>query len=172
MKFISALIEQHLERYDKLAISDIYKLLHQAALGSSHATDSKENILASLEKEVSTLKDGAEEPLVDPISPDGKLARIHLRPYTASNYSLSALSDAFHKTANEHQGSLHKLEKFCACFVELSVTGYAQLSHRDVAAFIEKIKIDSYPTVRHSETFRLASQPAYRIIHLDFLKLG
>lgn len=171
MKFISALIEQHLERYEKLAISDIYKLLHQVALGSSHATDSKENIHALLEKEVSMLEDGPNEPLVDPISPDGKLARIHLRPYIASNYSLSALSNAFHKTANEHQGSTDKLEKFCDCFVELSATGYPQLSYRDIAAFIKKVKIDAYPTVRHSETFRLAHQPAYRIIHLDFLEL-
>ena len=37
MKFISQLLTAHLQRYPRMQLEDIYKLLHQAALGPEHA---------------------------------------------------------------------------------------------------------------------------------------
>ena len=37
MKFIGQLLGQHLQRYPRMELTDIYKLLHQAAIGAGHA---------------------------------------------------------------------------------------------------------------------------------------
>ena len=62
-----------------MALADIYKLLHQAALGPGHAVRDPATASAALASEMPGLGEGPADPLVDPISPDGRLARIHLR---------------------------------------------------------------------------------------------
>jgi len=37
MKFVNQLLSQHIARYPRMQLDDIYKLLHQAALGPGHA---------------------------------------------------------------------------------------------------------------------------------------
>ena len=37
MKFVGQLLGQHLQRYPHMELADIYKLLHQSALGPEHA---------------------------------------------------------------------------------------------------------------------------------------
>ena len=41
MKFIGQLLGQHRQRYPRMALADIYKLLHQAALGPGHAVSER-----------------------------------------------------------------------------------------------------------------------------------
>ncbi len=67
-----------------------------------------------LEAEVAQLGEGPDDPIADPISPDGKLARIHLRPYLAAGHSASVLVDAFVQTGHSHPAAPERLEKFCA----------------------------------------------------------
>src|SRR3954454_8185237 len=81
MKFISQLLSSHLQRYPRMQLEDIYKLLHQAAMGPEHAVQDPALARARLLEEMQQLTSSPADPLVDPISPDGRLARVHLRAY-------------------------------------------------------------------------------------------
>src|SRR5262245_16198317 len=81
MKFISQLLGAHLARYPRMQLEDIYKLLHQAAMGPEHAVEDVAAARARLHTEAQQLGSGPADPLVDPISPDGRLARVHLRTF-------------------------------------------------------------------------------------------
>jgi len=169
MKFIGQLLGQHLQRYPQMALADIYKLLHQAAMGPGHAVRSADAAHKALDEEAAGLGDGPTEPLLDPISPDGRLARVHLRPYVASGKDLRALADAFVNTATTYPASRDKLAKFCGCLGDLADAAGIPFSRAQVTGYFDPIVAQGYPVVRHSEAYRAAYRPAYRVVATDLL---
>jgi len=170
MKFVSQLLSAHLARYPAMQLADIYKLLHQAALGPGHAVDNPAAARKRLDEELAALGDASDELLQDVISPDGRLARIHLRPYLAAGKTPDALLRALVETANTYPASPDKLARFCDCLGDLAEAGGIPFAREEVLAYFEKIARDGYPVVHHSAAFRSAYHPAYRVIAVDLLQ--
>ena len=171
MKFISNLTSQHIARYPNLELIDLYKLLHQSALGASHASAADDILEKEFNLEWDNLTGVHVEPAIDPISPDGKIARIHLRSYLSQDYSKDDLLMAFIRTANAHNGSQEKLKKFCNCLRDLSKAKQLPFNPQDTEAFLNDVENKDYPTLRHSNIFKKEYEPSYRIVHLDYLLL-
>jgi hypothetical protein len=169
MKFIGQLLGQHLQRYPRMELVDIYKLLHQAAMGAGHAVSDADAARALLRSEAQSLGAGPHDPIADPISPDGKLARIHLRPYVAAGRDLDALADAFIQTAQRFSASPEKLAKFCGCLGDLADAHGMPFSREQVSGYFDAIAAQRYPVVRHSDAYRAAYRPAYRVVLLELL---
>jgi hypothetical protein len=169
MKFVNQLLGQHLRRYPRMELADIYKLLHQAAMGAGHAIDDADAAWRRLEAEAAILGAGPNDPIADPISPDGQLARIHLRPYLAVGHDLRTLCDAFVETARVRAADPEKLTKFCGCLGDLADAGGIPFSRAQVAGFMDEIVAKNYPVVHHSPAYREAYAPAYRVVALGCL---
>jgi len=169
MKFVGQLLGQHLQRYPHLELADIYKLLHQAAMGPGHAVSGLAAARTWLKTEAAGLGDGPDDPIADPISPDGRLARVHLRPYVAAGYGLEQLTEAFVETAQTYARALDKLVKFCGCLGDLAATGAIAFAKQDVVEYFDKIAQEGYPAIHHSKAFHEAYRPAYRVIAVDLL---
>jgi hypothetical protein len=172
MKFVRQLLSSHLERYPAMQLDDIYKLLHQAALGPGHAVKDAAAARAWLEKEAAELGAGPVEQDMDVISPDGRLARVHLRSWLAAGKSLDDLNRAFVETANSYPPSRERLEKFCGCLGDLAGDGGIPFAQTEVAAYFDRIAQGSYPVVHHSRTYTDAYKPAYRVVAIDYLNLA
>ena len=170
MKFVSQLLSAHLERYPAMQLDDIYKLLHQAALGPGHAVDNPAAARKRLDEEMATLGKGPSETSQDIISPDGRLARVHLRTYMSAGGETEALHRAFVETANTYPASPDKLAKFCSCLGDLATAGAIPFARDEVLAYFGKIARDGYPAIHHSETFHQAYRPAYRVVAVDLLQ--
>jgi len=171
MKFVNQLLSQHIARYPRMQLDDIYKLLHQAALGPGHAVKDTAAARAWLEKEAAELGPGPVETETDIISPDGRLARVHLRSWLAAGKSLDDLNRAFVETANSYPPSRERLEKFCGCLGDLAAAGGIPFAQHDVLAYFDRIAQASYPVVHHSRTYSDAYKPAYRVVDIGYLKL-
>lgn len=169
MKFIGQLLGRHLQRYPGMELADIYKLLHQAAMGPGHAVRDPEGARAMLRAEMQSLSVGPPDPIADPISPDGKLARIHLHPYVAAGRDPNALADAFVQTAQRFTASPEKLAKFCGCLGDLADAQGIPFSRTQVGEYFDAIIAQNYPVVRHSDAYRTAYRPAYRVVLLELL---
>ena len=160
MKFVGQLLSHHLKRY---------KLLHQAALGPGHAIDDAAAARKRFDAELAALAVGPDDPVADAISPDGRLARIHLRPYIQAGHSADALFEAFVQTARSHPASREKLAKFCGCLGDLADSGGIPFSQKRVTEYFAGIAKQGYPVVAHSAAYREAYHPAYRVVSLDLL---
>ncbi|HZP86920.1 MAG TPA: hypothetical protein VFB54_08855 [Burkholderiales bacterium] len=169
MKFIGQLLGQHLQRYPQMALADIYKLLHQAAMGPGHSISDPDNARSALLDECETMGPGPSEPLVDSISPDGRLARVHLRPYIAQGRDPQLLSEALLRTADTIVPAPEKLAKFCACLGDLADAGGIPFDRPSVEAFVTDVMARAYPVLRHSPSYRDAYRPAYRVVAVEFL---
>ena len=169
MKFVGQLLARHLARYPRMQLDDVYKLLHQAAMGSEHVLHDPAAALHRLEDEAAALGDGPEEPAEDIISPDGRLARIHLRTYLRAGGRLDDLHRAFVETANHYPASPDKLAKFCGCLGEFAETGALAFPPAEVVAWFDDIARRGYPVVHHSTGYREAYRPAYRVVDIGRL---
>ena len=169
MKFVNQLLSAHLARYPAMQLDDIYKLLHQAALGPGHALDNPAAARKRLDQEMAALGDAPAEPLQDIISPDGRLGRVHLRSYLAAGGNPDTLHRAFVETANSYPPSADKLAKFCDCLGDLAAAGGIPFAREEVVAYFDRIARASYPVVHHSRMYTDAYKPAYRVVAVDYL---
>jgi hypothetical protein len=173
MKFIATLLGQHLARYPLMTMPDIYKLLHQAAMGSGHAVTDLKAARQWLSNEANSLTPGtAADPLLDPISPDGKLARVHLRPYLATRMALEDLAQAFVQTAQAYPPAPDRLLRFCSCLGDLADARKLPFTRLAVEAYVAQIAAENYPAVHHSRQYADAYRPAYRVVATEFLNLS
>jgi hypothetical protein len=162
MRFES-ILRAHLTRYPSMQIQDVYKLVHQATMGSEHAMSSFEGARNWMERELAEMGAGPDEPVVDPISEDGQIVRVHLRPFVAGGGASDALLDAFIRTANEYRGDVQALKKYWKI-----VTGIGYYSLVEMDDFIQSMKSQDYPAVHHSPKYEKLYRPAYRVVWRKF----
>ena len=161
---IEAVSQSHLNRYSQMQIQDMYKLLHQASLGSEHAVSNPESARRWLVRELAEMGEGISEPLIDPISPDGQIVRVHLRPFISYGYDSNLLLDAFIRTANEYRRNTQWLKQYWQD--AFGVTGF---SIRKMDEYFGALKEKDFPAVHHSAEYKKLYRPAYRVVSLAFV---
>jgi len=164
VKNLCPILLDHFRRYPEMQVTDLYKLLHQAALGSEHAVRDERTARDWLEREMKEMGEGPDEPLLDPISPDGKIVRIHLRPYLKMGKDPETLLRAFIHTANEWHGSLENLMEYGTVAWQLSEAEQWRISPKEIKLFFAGIESQGFPAARHSEIYGRLYRPAYRVI--------
>lgn len=163
------IVLSHAERYPGWLAPDLYKLIHQATLGSGHAVTSAENARAWLEEDLAGLGENREEPLLDPIAPDGAIVRVHLRPLVRSGLAVDLLLEAFIKTANNYRGEVTNLRACLLQAVELAEHDLIHIRLHDLTHYLGLVSSASFPAVHHTDEYRQAYQPAYRVVLREYL---
>lgn len=166
---IRSILIEHQERYPLWGVQDLYKLLHQAAMGSEHAVLDQTIAREWLYWEIRDLGDGPTEPLVDPIAPKGKIVRVHLRPFLTLGYDPELLLGAFIRTGIEFKGSAKSLQEYKLQAVQMAVDGHLAFTSREIRQFISDVLDAGFPAVHHSPAFVSAYKPAYRVVAKTYL---
>jgi hypothetical protein len=167
---LSRILTNHLARTPAMQVQDIYKLLYQAALGSEHAAQDEVLARKWLELELLEMGDGPDEPLPDPISPDGQVARIHLRSYIRAGKEPQALLTAFVRTAQEWRGSVETLRGYGKNTAQYAETEKWPLHRAEIETFFAKMEVMEFPAVHHSAIYADFYHPAYRVVATRFLE--
>ena len=161
------ILTDHLTRYPLMQVQDVYKLLHQAALGSGHFVRYEESARKTLERELAEIGDGPDEPLLDPISPDGSIARLHLRPCIRAGKDPQALLTAFIRTANEWRGSAQTLRAYGQTAAQQAEMAHWRINRREIETFFAAQEAKDFPAVHHSGIYTGHYHPAYRVVKTD-----
>ncbi len=161
------ILREHFARYPSMQIQDVYKLIHQGVLGSEHAISSPESARQWLERELVEMGEGPKESVMDPISEDGQIVRVHLRPFVAQRGSPETLLEAFIRTANEYRGEAQTLKDNWKVAVK---TGKYPVVEMD--DFIQSVEAQGYPAVHHSPEYERLYRPAYRVVCRKFFNIN
>jgi len=155
-------ILRHLERRPLMEAIDVYKLLYQAVFGVGHILG--ENALDRLQEEVKGLKldTQPEEPLTEDVSPDGTTIRVNLRPFIKEGLYLNSLYLAMKSSRTD--GDTANLLRYWEAFTELVNSGKVKLDKDQVQAVTNRIGPANCPTLHHSEAYRRAYAPSYRVV--------
>jgi hypothetical protein len=152
-----------------MQIDDVYKLLHQACLGSHHLVSDIAQAGRRLDHELANLGEGPTEPTLDPISPDGRILRVHLRPYVAQGADPAQLLAALLRTADEFEGSINQLRILWKSVEQMAKHGHLPFSEASLREFVQPLEALDYPAVHHSEAYTAAYRPACRVIAREYL---
>ncbi len=171
----SALLDFALPKWktDKnIRIDDAYKWTYQATRGGEHAAPDRESARKWLDKEWESLRAaGPREAVWEPLCPGGEVGRLNLRPFRDRGGKADDIVGAFVTSSREFKG---EPENFIAAWTELGKRlkkGKAgKLDHAAWKKLDAEMKAKNYPAVHHSETYRKAAAPAYRVLTLDQAK--
>ena len=146
-----------------MRIEDAYKWLFQATQGGDHAIGSQSGATKWLDDEWKALgKPLTKEPLLVHLTPDGKLFRIHLRPYRANGGSKDAILEAF--VASAKSFSTNKKEFKSAWRALHGRLPAAGITRAQWMAFDKRMRSTGYPAVHHSAAYTSRYRPAYRVV--------
>lgn len=162
-------LQNEIQRHPKLKADDIYKFLHQAAFGSEHAVKDAAGVRKWMKNEIAGLDYSIKEDLLNLLSPDGRIARINLRPYLQMGYDAELLLQAFIKTADNYKGAVEEFKLYLSEAVEMSKIGELKIGERELIDFFEKHAKMGFPAVHHSEEYESEYKPAYRVVDLIYL---
>jgi hypothetical protein len=167
---MTAVLMHHLARTPGMQLADLYKLLHQAAMGSGHSVRDHQAAQEMLEKELAALSAEPQDPPSDPLDPEGMLIRVHLRPYKLASRDTAALLQAFIRSANEWQASPDRLAAWCDLVIQLAGENRLPVNPKAAREYFAQMKAQAYPAVHHSETYRRLYQPAYRVVARQYME--
>lgn len=159
----------HLARYPAMQLQDVYKLIHQAALGSEHALRDLEMARQRLAGEWAGAPEESSAPLLEPLSEETGIVRVHLGPYKAAGGDPASLLQAFVRTAREHPRQPALLESYWAVAVDLATNGKIPFSAAGLLEFFAPLQTQGFPAVHHSPAYVRLYHPAYRVIQKEYL---
>jgi len=166
-KFRNIIFNQ-LKRYPLVQIKDIYKLTHQASMGSEHAVKDIQQAKSWLQRELEVMAENPNEPVIDHISANGKIVRVHLWPYIQIRGDPENLLRAFIKTANEFKGNINELRSAWKIIERMAELGEIPFDPHELNLFVNEMAKQNYPAVHHSEKYEMNYKPSYRVIAINY----
>ena len=154
------LLAEHYQRYPDLQIQDVFKFIYQSACGCEHlVSDVNEAVLRiRAEWESHTMESGCRADALD-----GDYSRIHLS-YLDEGLSAETLGKLFAASAKKEQNSLWKIQNKLSVARELVGENALPFSPEEFDKAAEEWKEQGCPAIHHSNRFREAYRPAYRVI--------
>jgi len=162
---LTTLIQGHLLRYPAAEPRDIYKLLYQGVLGPEHMVDPVEEFEARLWAELDEVQPDENEPLWEPVRPDGLLGRLNLRPFKARGGDPARLLEACLRTTFQRWGTPEDLKRAWDTFSSLARQGICpSISAGRMDILTRYLILHNYPPTQHSTMFKRSYGPAYRVV--------
>lgn len=158
-------IKTHVERYPQARPRDVYKLIFQGVYGVGHIIT--ENARRYLMEEAGRipLESYSDRPLIESVSPDGSMVRVNLRPFLRMNLSLNDLFRVMMASADVKKDEERFIELWdvFVCMVE---KGEFKMGSDGIKEVQEIIDTKGIKPMHHTEPYRQAYYPAYRVVKL------
>ncbi len=162
---VKQLVEHHIATKKNLAVQDVYKMLYHAHFGVEHLLTDTAGVRSYLLRELASMPATPEnEPLVERISTTNTMVRINLRPFKAQNLDPEALLQAMFASAAETKPDTFQFGREWNMFVDLVRYGFLNFSMNEVNEFNRLIEGKGIVPVHHSEAYKEANHPAYRVV--------
>ena len=154
----AAILQAQSQRYPLMAPQDYGKLAYQHVWGPAHLALSPQQAQEGLLAEWTQQERDAAAQAPEAIGND--LCRFHLTRAYAPEEAAPLVAELFCRTAGEHSGSAAEWAQALAELETLPVAG--------MAAWLDDYQARGCPAVSHSERFRTAYAPHYRLLRAEY----
>lgn len=160
MEELKQILLDHSARYPKMQPCDAVKLIYQNEFGGGHLIKDEEMALGYLRREYASVE---KDPAMAKREYIGNgIVRVFLAPLNPDE--LEQLGQQFLISAQACSGSKERFLLKLSLLQSLTSEGVFAFSEKELQDYLSKYEQAGYPMVSHSEIYRQAYQPAYRII--------
>ena len=121
-----------------------------------------EGCINILQREYENTPQEQHAPLLESIG--NGLVRVMLNAVDSSDYSIRQLGEDFIRSSEEHKGNLNGFLIKLEILRKVTASGVFGFTLEELENYLEAYKEAGYPMVSHSEQYRQAYKPAYRIV--------
>lgn len=167
LKETQDILIRHAKKYPLMRPRDAIKLLYQNEFGGGHIISDQTESLVRIKNEHAGLNYTPETFPVENIG--NGLCRYKLQAIPDSLAALSALNRAFTAGANNIRGDSETFSEKLTLITKLADEGLMSFSTDEAKQYLDEYISSGMPMERHSEEYRLAYSPAYRVIPLKYV---
>ncbi len=157
----------HYDAYPLLRVEDIFKFLHQSTLGCEHLVESAEAAAEYIRREAETVSPDAPASIE---RLDGDFSRVSLASLR-EGLSAETLARLFCLSSKKEGEGISALGERLEVARELLSDGDLPLDLDELDEKLRGWRALGYPAVHHSEAFRKAYRPAYRVVANEYARL-
>lgn len=165
MEELRAILIAHAKRYPLMQPTDAVKLIYQNEFGGGHLIRDEEACLNYLRREYADQEKDPTAPLYEDIG--NGIVRVNLAAVKAEK--LEQLGKNFIDSAAKHKGTMDSFLNKLEVLRKLTGEGVFAFDTNALSSYLTDYKAAGYPAVSHSEQYRQAYKPAYRIIRKAYL---
>ncbi len=163
---LDELITLHSRRYPTLRAKDLFKFIYQSAYGCEHLISESDALAERIAEEHEALPKSTPN-TTDPL---GKYCRVGLS-YLDCGLSAETLAKLFAMSAREEDYGEARLAIGISTITELIESGELSVDREEYRRELALWREAGYPPLHHSEEFRRAYSPSYRVILQKFVPL-
>ena len=157
---LEQILREHAKRYPLMQPTDAVKLIYQNEFGGGHLIRDEQACLNYLCREYADLEKDPTAPLYEDIG--NGIVRVNLAAVKPED--LEQLGQDFIASAAKHKGTLDGFLNKLEVLRTLTAEGVFAFDLDVLNSYLSEYKSAGYPTVSHSEQYRQAYKPSYRII--------
>lgn len=166
------LLKKHLLETPRMEPTDAVKLAYQSAFGCGHLLSARQACADFVRREMETVPACEDAPAAVLIG--GGLCRLNLAAPAVRALSPERIADMMMLTNDRvlaRADNAARFEESLTQLENLARAGETPFSAEDLHAYLEGYRAQGCPPVSHSEGFRQAYHPAYRVVLSDFAVL-
>ena len=167
MTDLSEILRAHSARYPLMMPCDAVKLLYQNEFGGGHIVENEKASLSYLLSEYDSARFRKNAPVSEEIG--GGYARLYLHPDQIP-YA-ECVNRVFVLSSRRRDGSRERFEQKLALLRACTDEGMFSFGAEELADYLAAYRAAGYPPVSHSEPYRAAYLPAYRVIDARYVRL-
>ena len=160
MEELRTILIAHAKQYPLMQPRDAVKLIYQNEFGGGHLIRDEQACLNYLRREYADLEKDPTVPLYEDIG--NGIVRVNLAAVKPED--LEKLGRDFICSAAEHTGTTDSFLKKLDILCQLAEEGIFSFGVQELKIYFSEYIQSGCPMVSHSEQYRQAYQPAYRII--------
>lgn len=159
-----AFLLAHCRSYPALEVQDVCKAFYQSVFGCGHLIADPSAAAEYIREEAARCGEWY-GPLIEPL--DGDFCRVHLASLRCG-LSAETLAQLFACSAAVKAGTQAALEERLAVLQEMSDARMLPFDAAQVLRACGSWRSAGFPPLHHSESFRSAYAPAYRVLHKKY----
>lgn len=157
----------HAEKYPLMEPTDAVKLLYQSEFGGGHLIKDKQSCITYLWTEFHSTTQQADIPLAEEIG--SGFVRVNLAALNRYDLSVEELGNAFLLSASQPHGNMDSFLAKLSVLRSLTNEGLMPFSSEALETYLTDYEKAGFPPVSHSEAYRRAYHPAYRVVSQNCL---
>ncbi len=161
------LLQIHFNLYQEISVQDIYKLLYQGTMGPRHMLQHVDKAHAYLLKEWQEVPENTDKPLLVPVSTDHTVVRINFQTAKANGITAESIWEMKYQTALHFVEKKKNFKSLWWKTMELAQNQKISYTLDQFHELDQNAWEGNYPAMHHSESYRMANYPAYRIIFVS-----